>query len=326
MEIKKVLKNWDIGKIQKIKLSEKGEVNYNWLVETDKGKYFLRKFLGSHSMRDLKFEIDYLKKIQNQGFSYKTPNPIATTGNKFFVKSGGKYFWLDNFIEGEIKEIFNKGALSEVAKMISSYHNILESLKLKCNKKDNLDFARKDVLSEINGFIKKLGGVKRLSKNEKIYLDETKKLISILKELNVKEYSKLKNYAIHRDLNPENILWLRGKISGVLDFENVSQGNDSFIKDICLVIQYGCSDKNHKLNFRKAQFFISEYRKYRKLRDTEIKLIPEIIAAGFIEDFEYQFWLWMSDQKRAKTYRFKLYSEVAQWYWNNKSKILEKLK
>ena len=140
-----------------------------------------------------------------------------------------------------------------------------------------------------------------------------------------KEYNKLKQYPIHRDLNPENIIWKDRKISGIIDFDNVSELNDTLIKDVSIVIQYCCPNKLKKLEFEKAKFFINEYRKYRKLSEEEIKLLPEILAAAFIEDFSFQYWLMNNDSGRAKPERLKIYSRAAQWYYKNKAKIIKQL-
>jgi homoserine kinase type II len=317
-EVKKVLDEWSIGKIKRIKFSRAGEVNYNWLVETEKGKFFLRRFASGRSLKDLKFEIDYLNTLRENGFSYKIPSPCKTKNGKYIVRFLGKYFWLDNFIEGKIKEKLGMKDLREIAKMLSGYHGILEKTGLRCDK-DNNDMSIKLVLEEIKFFVQKLDK-KKINEIEKIYLREVEKLVPILQKINSEEYSKLKKYAIHRDLNPENLLWKGSKISGVLDFENVSRGNDCFVKDICIILQYGASE-NHKLNIKKAKFFLNEYMRYRKITKKEIKLIPEIMTAGYIEDFEYQYWKTENDKKRATPHRLKLYSEAAQWFWNNKEKI-----
>jgi homoserine kinase type II len=319
-EIKEIVSNWNIKKIKKIKFSGYGEVNYNWLIETEKEKYFLRRFEGSRSLKDLNFEINYLKTLQRNDFSYKTPNPCKTKKGKYVIKFQEKYYWLDNFIKGKIKKRLRKNELKQIAEMLSQYHNILESLNLRCDKEDNKDMSANSVLKEIKSFINKLKKNKKLTAVEKIYLHETKKIIPILRNIQIKEYSKLKKYAIHRDLNPENLLWRGNRLSGVLDFENVSQGNDCFIKDICVIFQYGASKKN-RLNIAKAKFFINEYKKYRKLENREIKLIPEIMAAGYIEDFEYQYWKVENDKGRATPQRLKIYSEAAQLFWKNKDKL-----
>jgi len=324
-EIKEVLSNWDIGKVKSIKLSKKGVVNYNWFIKTDKGEFFLRKFMGNHSLEDLKFEIDYLKKLKTRGFNYKTPSPIVSKEGNFLIKYKNRYFWLDNFIEGKIKTRFGKEELTELARMLSQYHNILEKLKIRCKRTDNKDFGRKIVLNEMNLFLKKINKKNKLSKEEKIYLKECNKLIPLLKILDTKDYSELKKYAIHRDLNPENILWKNNKISGILDFENVSQENDSFIKDICIILQSPCSDKKHNLNMDKARFFINEYKSHRNLTKKEICLIPDLMSAGFIEDYQYQFWLWVNDKKRANINNLKLYSKRAQDYYNNKNNITKEM-
>ena len=49
--------------------------------------------------------------------------------------------------------------------------------------------------------------------------DWREKLIPLLKGLNVKEYSKLKKYPLHRDINPENTLWKNKKLVGIIDFD-----------------------------------------------------------------------------------------------------------
>lgn len=83
--------------------------------------------------------------------------------------------------------------------------------------------------------------------------------------------------------------------------------------------------QKHRLDLKLAKFFLKEYKKYRQSSDEEIGFLPDIIIAGSIEDFGYAYWMLVNDPKRAKLYRLKLYSKIAQWCHKNKQEILEKL-
>ena len=124
----------------------------------------------------------------------------------------------------------------------------------------------------------------------------------------------------------ENVLWSVRRILGIIDFENVSTLNEPLIKDVSVVLQLGCSKDGEKMDLSKAKYFIKEYRKFRKLSPKEIKLLPLIITAAYIEDFSYAYWMLKHDPDRAKLYLLKKYSLAAQWYWNNRNKLVKELK
>jgi hypothetical protein len=70
---------------------------------------------------------------------------------------------------------------------------------------------------------------------------------------------------------------------------------------------------------------LGEYRKHHKLSDDEVRFIPDVIAAGSIEDFSYAYWMLVNGPKRARLYRLRLYSKVAQWNNRNRDKISDQL-
>ena len=115
----------------------------------------------------------------------------------------------------------------------------------------------------------------------------------------------------------------RGKVD-----EDALKAKDTTMKDIAGMLQYSCRDKRvrHKLDLKLARFFLKEYKKSHPLSNEEIKFIPDIVTAGAIEDFSYAYWMLIHDPERAKFYRLKLYSKVAQWYNKNKKEIIKKLR
>ena len=87
-------------------------------------------------------------------------------------------------------------------------------------------------------------------------------------------------------------------------------------------MQYGCWTKDSGVDIGLFKFFLNEYRKYRPLSDKEIKFIPDILTAGAIDDFHYQYWLFVHDPSRAKLNWLKAGSKKAEWSDKNKEKIV----
>jgi homoserine kinase type II len=325
-EIKAILENWDVGSLVSCRRLEKGVVNVNWIVKTSQEKYVLRKVTHFMKIEDLKFELNYLAYLKEHGFHYKIPVPIMTKNKENFLNFRGSYFWLYEYIEGRYIERFGYSELRECARMMAIYHKIVASSGLD-NKHGSEVFNRKSVLKELEMFRAQIQEKDKQDRKERIFLKESSILIPLMKSLDGREYSKFPKYPLHRDINPENILWKNKKLVGLIDFENIGTMNDTVIKDISVMLQYSCRDRKqkHKLDLRLAKFFLNEYKKHRQLTDKEIQFLPDVITAGTIEDFDYAYWMLVNDPKRAKLYRLKLYSKTAQWYSKNKQEIIKKL-
>ena len=326
-KLNEIISLWDIGEVLSYKRAKKGVVNTNWIIKTTKGRYILRKVIKEKKLSDLKFELEYLDYLKNKEFPYKVPYPIKTKSNRFFVQKKGSFFWVYKFIEGKDIKRFGYPELRECAKMMAVYHKIIEKSNLNNKKGEGDVFNRKPVLKELEDFYLKALKESQQDRKDKIFLKEASLLIPLLKSLNGKDYSKIPKYPLHRDINPENTLWRNKELIGVIDFENVGSQNDTIMKDVAGMLQYSCRDKRirHKLDIKLARFFLKEYKKNHPLSNKEIKFIPDIVIAGAIEDFSYAYWMLIHDPERAKLYRLKLYSKVAQWYNKNKEEIIKKL-
>ncbi|MBT3866274.1 phosphotransferase [Candidatus Woesearchaeota archaeon] len=324
-KLKELVNLWDVGELLSFKKVKKGVVNTNWIIKTSSGKYILRKLGSNKKPSELSFEFKYLDYLNNKKFPYRVPLPIKNKKGKLVVNKGGSYFWIYEFIDGRDIIRFNYPELKECAKMMASYHKLIEKSGLNNNVSCS-DFAKEEILEEIKSFRKDIGGSPK-DKKEKIFLEESEKLIKLFEGLDVKGYSKLKKYPLHRDINPENTLWVKKKLVGLIDFENVGEIKDALIKDIAGMLQYSCRDRKnkYKLDLKLVKFFLKEYKKYHPLSKNEISFIPSLIIAGAIEDFSYSYWMLLNDPERAKLYRLKLYSKVAQWHNEHKAEMLEKI-
>jgi len=320
-DIEYILKEWNVTPIE-FKKAEKGNVNHNWIIKTKDAKYILRKVHNEYKQQDLEFELNYLTYLKDCNFPYEIPFPISTTSKNSFIKTKKGYFYLYKFIEGNINENQDEESLKQIALMLSKYHEILKNSNFVNNKPQIEDYNRKTLLKEFDEYEK---GTEIKSEKKEIFLKELNKIIPILEKLDTKIYNSLKKYPIHRDLNPENLIWRDNKLIGVIDFDNVSHTNDALIRDIAIIMQYFCSYKRKKLDLTKAKFFIEEYKKNSQLTKEEVSIIPDIITATYIEDFGYTYWMLINDPKRAKLSRLRKYSNAAQWHFKNRNKIIGEL-
>jgi len=326
-EFETILGNWDVGDVVSLRQATKGVVNVNWVVKTTKGRYILKGVAQFAEADAVEFEMDYLIFLREHGFPYGIPVPLRTRRGEFIVRFEGSRFWMYEYIEGRVIKRFGYPELRECAKMMSAYHTLIESSGLDNGKGCNEVFRETSVSEEMEGFRAQILEKDKLERKERIFLKESSMLIPLVRSLDTREYSRLPRYPLHRDISPENTLWRKGKLVGLVDFENTGTMNDTIVKDIAVMLQYSCRERKqkHKTDLKLAGFFLREYRKHHRLSDEEIAFVPDIITAGAIEDFSYAYWMLINDPKRAKLYRLRLYSQVAQWHHKNKIEIIKKL-
>jgi Ser/Thr protein kinase RdoA (MazF antagonist) len=108
----------------------------------------------------------------------------------------------------------------------------------------------------------------------------------------------------------------------LIDFENVGTFNEPVMKDIAVFFQHSCrSIGRDTIDLRLCRAFLERYRRLHPLSETETAALPDLMAAGFIEDFAYAYWMLKNDPARAKKYRLKRYSKLAKWCYENRKAI-----
>ena len=307
-------------------------VNHNFVIRSSEGNYVLRQVSHVHhkSSRDLEFELSYLVYLKKSNFPYCVPSVIPTRNGSLFVTVQGHYYWLYRFLEGRVVERLNRSHLGQLAQMMAGYHALIERSNLSNGKPASDVYNRAATLGEIEEYRKEILRKTKANRKEKVFLVESAKLTPILRGLDDYPRSNIGVYPIHRDLISENLLWKQGKLAGVIDFEHVSETNDPVVKDLAVTMQYCCRDSKvkHQLEIDSASRFLHAYRERHPLSDKEVVLIPDLITAGFAEDFVFAFWMIRNDPNRAKQsddegYGLTLYSRAAQWSHSNRERIAQ---
>ncbi len=82
---------------------------------------------------------------------------------------------------------------------------------------------------------------------------------------------------IHADLFPDNVFFMGGRLSGVIDFYFAC--DDAFAYDLAVCINAWCFEADGSFNITKARQLLSAYRKVRPFGDAELLALP-MLARG----------------------------------------------
>lgn len=274
---------YNLGELESVKEEKGGLVNYNFLLVTEKGK-FIVQFLGGevnkYKKRTLNLQFKVLDYLKKESFPYNIPTPIKNNKGKIISKVNQKYFWVYEYIEGEIIKSINLKQFKEIAKALAKYHNFVEDLELKNNYNNSSEFDW--LLKQYDELKSK---IKPSNKTNKLFLDNADFFKNILIKLKNINWDKYKLFPVHRDFGSNNILFKGDKIFGVIDFDDMQIAPPAL--DLVIAIKRS-HYRTGRFTDNKKKIFLKEYQKFRKLSKAEKSLMNYCLIGDDIGAF-----LWM---------------------------------
>ena len=81
----------------------------------------------------------------------------------------------------------------------------------------------------------------------------------------------------HADLFPDNVFFIGGNLSGIIDFYFAC--TDFFAYDLAICLNAWCFERDNSFNITKARLMLSRYRTVRPFSDAEVQALP-LLARG----------------------------------------------
>jgi homoserine kinase type II len=261
MELVELIESLPLGRLKSVQRYKQGLHNDTYHMKTSKGEFSLRVYNYKKPSQIL-FELAILEKLKGM----KVPQLVRL--NKGFIeKFNGKYVILYKYLPGDHLQQFSHEQLRDVGRFIGEYHQ-------KC---ENFSWSkyRYQFYNLPDWKIKKFEQISRKAKLK--YLD---KLPAIIKDLKASRLSRsLPRGPIHVDIKPENVLFHKGKLSGVLDFDNAFIG--PFILDLAKsIVWFGT--RNKQFHVREALQIYRGYVEKRKLTKDEYSALYDAIKFAFL--------------------------------------------
>jgi Ser/Thr protein kinase RdoA (MazF antagonist) len=256
VQVEGICKLYRLGKFISYDEIKEGYMNYDFLFKTSKGKFIIQILGGKFDkwkQDSMKLEFAVLSFLRKKNFPYEMPRPIKNVNGDYTSDFGGKKLWTYRFLEGESKDKLNMEEFKQLARATALYHKYIKKFEDK-NKK---------AFSDFDWIIKNYENFRRLrSKNniDRLMLQNIDFYIGLLRKLERLDYGKFT--FIHGDLDGCNVIFERGRLKGMIDFDNIEYA--PLAKDIAIIILRE-NYLGKGWSRRKLDVFLREYKKINSL-------------------------------------------------------------
>lgn len=268
-----ILANYDLGEIHQAEpILSSGNISY--LIESSKGKYFLRICPDGFRFRsrdEIAAELELIDHLLKNKFP--APVPVAQRSGEVILEYQGKYGYLRQY--NDAQENLNP-ALEEIEKfgeILGWFHSLVEGYKTQHSRGHifDLEETRKN-LEEDKGLILKSNFNNAQDFIEKVELE--------LGRLGFSD--DLPQGMIHEDLGKRHVLWQSGEISLIVDFDRSYFGK--LVVDLGQAARGWCFvDDWSAWSNKNFQALMTGYQKKRKLTRQEKEAFIDAVKFGVLE-------------------------------------------
>jgi homoserine kinase type II len=267
-ELIKFLSLYNIGTLISFSGIAEGIENSNFFLITTTGKFILTIFEKRVDKKDLPFFTNIMTHLNNKNFM--CPKPIIDKTGNSIQNLCEKSAIIVNFLEGKSKTKFTIDDCFLVGSTMSTMHTSSKDFKL--IRKNSLSFSGWQVLiNECKTTISK----KTLDTIDLDILNEVQKSYNFCRD---HWPNNLPVGFIHADMFPDNVFFIKNKISGLIDF--YFSCIDLLAYDLAIAINAWCFDQNHIFDREKFNSLIDGYQSVRNLSEKEIIYLPILCQAS----------------------------------------------
>lgn len=256
-QIEAFMADYDVGEVISFKGIAEGTENSNYLLSTTKDRFILTLYEKRVNADDLPFFLGLMDHLAHKGINCATP--IADKKGNALKELCGRPAALISFLNGLSVSRPDAGNCTQLGAALAEMHIAVADFEL----------SRKNDLS--------LKGWKKLANSCEKRADECMVGLSEIIH-NEMEYlsenwpSDLPEGIIHADLFPDNVFFLDGKLSGLIDYYFAC--SDMLCYDVAICLNSWCFEADGSFNVTKASALIAGYNKVRPLSNDELNSLP----------------------------------------------------
>jgi homoserine kinase type II len=261
-DLAEFLKGYDIGELLSYKGIAEGVENSNFLLHTTKGAYILTLYEKRVALDDLPYFLSLMAHLAERGV--RCPQPAKN-------RNGEVYSWLAerpaaiiNFLEGVWPRRPNAAHCTGVGEALAKMH--LAGSDFPLFRKNTLSVAGWRPLFDLAA-----------PRADTVQPGLRDFIARELDHLETRWPTDLPVGVIHADLFPDNVFFLGGKLSGLIDFP--FSCNDILAYDVAICLNAWCFEPDHSFNVTKARALLNAYGRERKLSEAEQEALP-LLARG----------------------------------------------
>ena len=261
-DLEALLKAYDLGALLSFKGIAEGVENSNFLLRAETGIYILTLYEKRVAESDLPFFLGLMQHLSERGIS--CPLPVRGHDGKTLRRIAGRPAALITFLEGMSVRRPQPHHCAAVGKALAEMHEAGRGFTMR----------RENALS--------LTGWRPLFEMSRSRADEVEPGLAAFVDAELDFLQSawptaLPAGIIHADLFPDNVFFLKGRLSGLIDFYFAC--NDLLAYDLAVCLNAWCFEPDNAFNVTKGRALIQAYAAVRALEPAELAALP-ILSRG----------------------------------------------
>jgi len=261
-ELEGFLADYDIGVPRTFKGIAEGVENSNYYLQTSAGSFILTLYEKRVRADDLPFFLGLLEHLAARGIA--CPLPVRSRSGAQSTILGGRPAALLTFLDGLSLRRPEATHCAAAGAALAEMHAAGKDFALK----------RPNALGH-NGWRELAQAC--IPRAEEVEKGLAELIASSLGELASNWPDGLPEGVIHADLFPDNVLFIDGGVSGLIDFYFAC--NDALAYDLAVMLNAWCFESDAAFNVTKSKNLIAAYARKRPLSAAEREALP-VLAAG----------------------------------------------
>jgi len=281
-ELEIFLADFDIGAPRTFKGIAEGVENSNYFLQTSTGSFILTLYEKRVKTDDLPFFLGLLEHLAARGIA--CPLPVRSRAGEQWTRLGGRPAALLTFLDG----------LS--LRRPEAHHCAAAGAALAALHEAGKDFALKRPNALGHGGWGELVQA-CIPRAEEVEAGLGELIAAALAELTAKWPEGLPQGVIHADLFPDNVLFIDGKVSGLIDFYFAC--NDACAYDLAVMLNAWCFEADGAFNVTKSKNLIGAYARERALSRAEREALPTLAAGAALRFLLTRLYDWLNHDPLA---------------------------
>ncbi|MGE0047259.1 MAG: homoserine kinase [Hyphomonadaceae bacterium] len=265
-ELRDLLAAYDLGGALAFKGIAEGVENSNFLLEVEKGRFFLTIFEKRVARADLPFFMGVMEALALKRFP--APRPIRTRDGALLVEARGKPAAIVTFLNGVSPKRPNPAQCRALGETLARMHEALEGVKLERPNALGPDAWAPLITPRLKDADAMEPGLAAAIESD----------LAALKDWP----SGLPEGVIHADLFPDNALFLGDALTGVIDFYFAC--TDALAYDLGVCLNAWCFTGRDYL-MTNAKNLIAGYQSVRALSPAELEALPTLARGAAMRFF-----------------------------------------
>lgn len=260
--IETILSHYTIGTLVSYRPIESGIENSNYDLTTSTGRFILTLYEKRVQEADIPFYLGLMHHLQQQHIP--CPVPIPTTHGAFYTTMEGKPCAIVSFLQGKSTILPQNAHLQALGSSMAQMHKASLSFPMQLPNRFSLA-SWYELFARVQ------------DRADSLKLGLAEEISSHLDFLTSHWPTDLPKGTIHGDLFPDNVFFMNGTLSGIIDF--YFSCSDFLMYDVAICLNAWCFEPGSDFNITKARLLLTHYHKIRPISEAELSALP-VLATG----------------------------------------------